>query len=106
MAQLEHHHHEALPADVLDFLPSDDETREWLQRSSEELAMRSVPDSELAPLDDPALREDSSELDSLSPASWFEDEEPEPPYRSDEDEDDAAVDDLLVAQHYVFEDED
>ncbi|MEO8696929.1 MAG: hypothetical protein ABI658_25700 [Acidimicrobiales bacterium] len=105
MAQLEHHHHEALPNDVLEFLPPDDEGAERFERSGEELAIRSVPDSQLAPLDDPALREDSSEVEALSPASWFEDEEPEPPYRSTEDEDDAAVDDLLVAQHYVFEDE-
>jgi len=105
MAQLEHHHHEALPDDVLEFLPADDETGDRLERSEEELAMRSVPDSPLGPLDDPALREDSSEVDLLSPASWFEDEEPEPPYLTTEDEDDTAVDDLLVAQHYAFEDE-
>lgn len=105
MAQLEHHHHEALPDDVLEFLPADDETGERSERSEEELAMQSVPDSRLAPLDDPALREDSSEVEGLSPASWFEDEEPEPPYRTTEDEDEAAVDDLLVAQHYAFEHE-
>lgn len=105
MAKLEHHHHEALPDDVLEFLPADDETGDRLERSEEELAMRSVPDSPLGPLDDPALREDSSDVDLLSPASWFEDEEPEPPYVATEDEDDVAVDDLLVAQHYAFEDE-
>lgn len=105
MAQLERHHHDALPDDVLDFLPPDDEAGERSERSGEELAMRSVRDSRVTPLDDPALREDSSEVETLSPASWFEDEEPEPPYRTTEDEDEAAVDDLLVAQHYVFEDE-
>jgi len=29
----------------------------------------------------------------------------EPPYGTREDDDEAAVDDLLVAQHYAFEDE-
>jgi hypothetical protein len=105
MAQLEHHHHDALPDDVLDFLPPDDDAGERSERSEEELAMRSVRDSRLTPLEDPALREDSSEVEALSPASWFEDEEPEPPYRNTEDEEEAAVDDLLVAQHYVFEEE-
>jgi len=105
MARLEHHHHEALPDDVLDFLPPDDEAGDRQENSEEELAVQAVPDSPLSPLDDPALREDSSEVDELSPASWFEDEEPEPPYATTEDESEAAVDDLLVAQHYAFEDE-
>ena len=105
MAQVEHHHHDAFPDDLLDFLPADDETGERSDRSEEEFALRSIPDSPRAALDDPARREDSSDLDELSPASWFEDEEPEPPYGTREDEDEAAVDDLLVAQHYAFEDE-
>jgi hypothetical protein len=105
MAQVEHHHHDAFPDDLLDFLPADDETGERSERSAEELALRSIPDSPRAALDDPARREDSSDLDELSPASWFEDEEPEPPYGTQGDEDEAAVDDLLVAQHYAFEDE-
>jgi hypothetical protein len=103
MAQVEHHHHDAFPDDLLDFLPADDETGERSDRSAEELALRSVPDSLRAPLDDPALREDSSDVDELSPASWFEDEQPEPPYRSPQDDEEASVDDLLVAQHYAFE---
>jgi len=105
MAQVEHHHHDAFPDDLLDFLPADDETGERSDRSAEERAVRSVPDSLRPPLDDPALREDTSDVDELSPASWFEDEEPEPPYRNAEDEEEAAVDDLLVAQHYAFEDD-
>ena len=89
----------------MDFLPADDETGERTEKSAEELALRYIPDSPRRALDDPARREDSSDLDELSPASWFEDEEPEPPYGTQEDEDEAAVDDLLVAQHYAFEDE-
>ena len=105
MAQVEHHHHDAFPDDLLDFLPADDDAGERSDRSAEELALRSVPDSLRAPFDDPALREDSSDVDELLPASWFEDEEPEPPYGTREDEDEAAVDDLLVAQHYAFDEE-
>lgn len=105
MAQLEHHHHDALPDDVLEFLPADDESGERREMSAEELAVRSVPDSLRTALDDPALREDSSDVDELSPSSWFEDEEPEPPYRNPEDDEEASVEDLLVAQHYAFEED-
>ena len=106
MARPEHQHHEALPDDVLEFLPADEELSEPLEKSEEELAIRSRPDSPSRPIDDPALREDSSDIERTAPTSWFDDEQPDSPFATTEDDDEAAVDDLLVAQHYAFDDED
>jgi hypothetical protein len=102
MASMEHH--KALPDEIVEFLDVTDETDDRPTRSEEELALRPIPDSPRAALDDPALREFDSG-GALPPASWFADEEPEPPYKATDDDDVEAVDELLAAQHYLFEDE-
>jgi hypothetical protein len=105
-------HHKALPDDVLDFLevpdPDDVEGRraEDLRASSEEeLAVTPIPDAPRPAFVDPALREFDDDR-RLPPASWFEDEEPEAPYlTADEDDEAESVDELLAAQHYLFDNE-
>jgi hypothetical protein len=96
-------HHKALPDDLLLFLEEDDELEESTSTSEEELAVWPIPDSSRAPLDDPALREVTGRRPTL-PAQWFDDEEPEArPVLDDDDDTAESVDELLVAQHYLFD---
>jgi hypothetical protein len=97
----------ALPSDLLDFLDTTDEADDRPMQSEEELALRPIPDSPRSILVDPALREVDA-VEDVPPVSWFVDEEPEPPYRPSRNEDDdvEAVDELLAAQHYLFDAED
>ena len=99
--------HQALPDDLLDFLDTTDETDDRPTQSAEELALGPIPDSPRSVLADPALREVET-VEQVPPASWFVDEEPEPPYRAigDEDDDVESVDEVLAAQHYLFDAQD
>jgi hypothetical protein len=100
-------HHKALPDDLLHFLDVTDEFGEPPpERCVEELAVNTVPDSPRLPLDDPALREIGRE-ERTSRTRWFDDEEPEGPLAYyDEDDEVEPVDELLEAQHYLFEEDD
>lgn len=97
--------HEALPDDALEFFDTSDDAEEEQGEACEELALTPIPDSARPTLDDPAFAE-SRVTTVATHGSWFADEEPEPPYRADVDDSELeSVDQLLVAQHYLFDDE-
>ena len=94
-------HKKALPDDLLEFFDAVDGRTVW---SAEELALSLIPDAPRRGSDDPALWEPRTRSETRVPASWFADEEPETPYQEIEDDEVEAVDELLVAQHYLFDD--
>ena len=102
------HGHRASVGDAYDILDTDDDEPIVEVTPAELAAMHSIPDDERSTLDDPARREVAVGYEAdVSPASWFADEEPEVVGPDDlrADEETPDVEDLLVVQHYAFEEE-
>ena len=96
------------PSELFSLIPDDEPFGEVRERTAEEEALHIVRVAR-RPLDDPARRElPRGSPDGQAPHYRYDDEEPEvdDPDRWDPEEDEETPDceELLVVQHYAFED--
>ncbi len=101
-------HHNSM-AEVYDFLPDPDDTQLLEASPAEVSAIHTVPafTAALVSVTHPSPGPDDAGADEV-PVAWFEDEEPDvgcAPRDDVEDDETADVDDVLIVQHYAFDEE-